>query len=553
MSTAQQQLASIQRSQSLTMMSAAAEDVPNPVSFILRTHGTSTASDLQKAAGEVLASIQFDLSPLFQDEDHPEFFVLDIHEARFDALPGSPFDLAYYIREQMGLRSVEPALETDFSDWAIGGAEGEEAFAVGMFKGFCFEGDEPDPDQSDLNWALRNVGVDKARADHGVDGSGIVIAHIDTGIAQHIETRNIDVANGLNLFGDSPGATDPLRSRPGQHPGHGTATSSVIVSQGAIDSHMPPGFGRITGSAPGATLFPIRAIKSVIRLNQKFVARAVDDARKTKAHIITMSLGGIWSDALKVAIQKAVDENIVVLAAAGNCVREVVYPARYDVCLAVAGTNESGIPWKGSCRGEEVDFSAPGEFVWCARRTRKSDAIDGIGAGQGTSFAVALSAGVAALWLQRHGRDALIQGLKPGDTLQSLFWKLARDTAIKGTLPKSMGAGLLQAHRLLDEPISDRPEIMAASSIRSEPGSSLSQDTLAILTGSDEADFGSASIHAESADAGEIEPVALEIMWRIFLEARQKSLSDPAPPLPPRSEMLSRFCAENARIGPRVP
>ena len=151
MSTVQQQLASIQRSQSSTMMSAAAEDVPNPVSFILRTHGTSTSSDLETAAGEVLASIQFDLSPLFQDKDHPEFFVLDIHEARFDALPGSPFDLAYYIREQMGLRSVEPALETDFSDWAIGGSEGEEAFAAGMFKGFCFEGDEPDPDQSDLS------------------------------------------------------------------------------------------------------------------------------------------------------------------------------------------------------------------------------------------------------------------------------------------------------------------------------------------------------------------------------------------------------------------
>lgn len=51
------------------------------------------------------------------------------------------------------------------------------------------------------------------------------------------------------------------------------------------------------------------------------------------------------------------------LAAAGNCVGVVVYPARYEEVIAVAGINKADQPWKGTCRGEAVDISAPGEFV----------------------------------------------------------------------------------------------------------------------------------------------------------------------------------------------
>jgi hypothetical protein len=39
--------------------------------------------------------------------------------------------------------------------------------------------------------------------------------------------------------------------------------------------------------------------------------------------------------------------------------------------------------------------SAPAELVWRAERQRPQDPTDGIGGGQGTSFAVALTAGVA--------------------------------------------------------------------------------------------------------------------------------------------------------------
>ena len=59
-------------------------------------------------------------------------------------------------------------------------------------------------------------------------------------------------------------------------------------------------------------------------------------------------------------MRRAVAADVIVLAAAGNCVRTVVWPARYVECIAVAGTNAADGMWRGSCRGSAVDISAPG-------------------------------------------------------------------------------------------------------------------------------------------------------------------------------------------------
>jgi subtilisin family serine protease len=190
---------------------------------------------------------------------------------------------------------------------------------------------------------------------------------------------------------------------------------------------------------------------SVIRIRQSTVAQAVEYARQQGCHVVTMSLGGLPSAALKTAIHRAVAENLIVLAAAGNCVSWVVWPARYARCLAIAGTNVADAPWKGSSRGRSVDLSAPGELVWRAKRQRRTDPTDGIDGGQGTSFAVALAAGVAALWLAHHGRDGLIASLAPGERLQDRFRRLLRQSARRppGWNDHDYGAGIVDAHALL--------------------------------------------------------------------------------------------------------
>ena len=102
---------------------------------------------------------------------------------------------------------------------------------------------------------------------------------------------------------------------------------------------------------------------------------------------------------------------MIVMAAAGNQVRIVIAPARFDECIAVAATGEDDEPWSGSSRGGAVLISAPGHKVPAARGEKglsPSSLGNKIGLASGTSYAVAHLAGIAALWLSFHGRDALL-------------------------------------------------------------------------------------------------------------------------------------------------
>ena len=50
----------------------------------------------------------------------------------------------------------------------------------------------------------------------------------------------------------------------------------------------------------------------------------------------------------------------------GQLRRAVVWPARFDECIAVAGVDARGAKWRGSCSGSAVDVSAPAQNVWRA-------------------------------------------------------------------------------------------------------------------------------------------------------------------------------------------
>lgn len=551
MNMASRQIASIKRAQANTFGAQSTSDTPNEIAFTIETQKVSSAEILHETLQRPLTGLSFEIETVFLDDRSPRFFLLTLAGASFDDLPGSPFDIAYHLEEALDGASVEPDLETDFVDW--NGASSDKGFgAASAAKSLCFVSPEPNPDASDLGWALRMIKVDEARAKYKVTGKGVKIAHIDTGIASHVDTASINIDAGLNLIEKIPGAWDPLtKDGIGHNPGHGTATASVIVSNGGLTPTSTSGPGRVSGVAPDAELFPIRAIKTVVRFRQSKVARAIDKARKAGAHVITMSLGGIWSGALRRALHRAVHSNIIVMAAAGNCVREVVYPARYNDCIAVAGMNEDKEPWKGTSRGSEVDFCAPGQFVWCARRNEPSADSHSIGPGQGTSFAVALSAGVAALWLERHGRDSLIKSLTKGETLQEKFKEQVALTARKAPkIPKSLGAGIINAVSLMELKSS---KSFAASGARTVGGNVVEQDALAMLTAAGDKTFGAASTKRAKIDQFDLEGVAGEVIWRVLLEARGRSLRGRAPELPPMSERLQAMCSENENLSVWIP
>jgi subtilisin family serine protease len=153
------------------------------------------------------------------------------------------------------------------------------------------------------------------------------------------------------------------------------------------------------------------------------------------------------------------------MAAAGNQVGFVVSPANYGEVIAVAASNIEDRPWRGSSHGRAVDVTAPGESVHVARAKKGSGGANdySTGLGSGTSFAVALTAGVAALWLDRHGRNALITKYGKAN-LQAVFADTLRRTTRRprGWRTSDYGTGIVNADALLAAALPDTVPTLAS-------------------------------------------------------------------------------------------
>ena len=304
----------------------------------------------------------------------------------------------------------------------------------------------------DAEWPLRELRLRDAWTLEPTRGAGVRIAQPDTGITAHeaLPLTQLDLLNDIDVIDGDDDATDPLERRWWrliQNPGHGTATASVIIG---------PGPKAPCGAAPGATLIPVRCMTGVVQVLDGDVAVAIECARRLDVDVITMSLGGEgFFPALREAVAAAVADGIIVLAAGGNYAPFVPAPARYPECLAVAATDSAGRPWEHSSPGREIDWAAPGEGVAVARARRSGGEVRfSVEGGDGSSFAVAHTAGVAALWIARHGR-AELRRRYPG----AVQWAFQRAVYASIRVPGEdwdrgrFGEGILDAAALLEQPL----------------------------------------------------------------------------------------------------
>ncbi|MGH0515850.1 S8 family peptidase [Bacillus cereus] len=238
-----------------------------------------------------------------------------------------------------------------------------------------------DPQEQLIPW---NVNYIKAPTLHklGLSGKKIKIGIIDSGIADH---KDLNVVDGINILDHNSNFRDDF--------GHGTKVAGVI---GALNNS----YG-LVGVAPDSNLYAIKVLNSKGKGSISNVVSGIEYAIEKNLDIVNLSLQTTTNNSvLKKTIEKAYENNIVIVAAAGNKGGDkgsntVTYPALYDEVISVGAINHNGKRYALSSIGQ-IDLVAPGEYVY----TTVLD--DMYFLYHGTSMATPHVVGVAALLLEHN-------------------------------------------------------------------------------------------------------------------------------------------------------
>lgn len=208
------------------------------------------------------------------------------------------------------------------------------------------------------------------------DGEGSVVYVVDSGIiSDHPELQGASIINLYSYDGDF---SDTI--------GHGTAVASLIV-------------GKTVGVAKKSVVKVVK-IPSGISINisillQAFDAILSDHLQSPGVKVINCSWLISKSQILDLKIQEMQDNNLVVVAAAGNAGLDanLFSPVGLDSVLGVGASDayDRVVSWDGgaiSNWGPEVDITAPGIDVDVALLNGS------IGTASGTSFATAIVSGI---------------------------------------------------------------------------------------------------------------------------------------------------------------
>ncbi len=222
---------------------------------------------------------------------------------------------------------------------------------------------------------------------------------------------------------------------------HGTAVASLLV--GKSDP--------FSGAAPGAELY---AADVYCGLGTGGAADAVVDAiawiARQHVAVINVSLVGPKNVLLEKVVRLVIARGHIIVAAVGNDgpAAPPLYPASYPDVVGVTGVDARRKVLIEACRGNQVDFAAPGADMAAADLSPTFAAV------RGTSFAAPIVAGLLAATLHEPDREAAAKAI---EALASQ----AVDLGPRG-VDKTYGAGL----------VGDGVRTQAALALVSAPGAS---------------------------------------------------------------------------------
>ncbi len=291
-------------------------------------------------------------------------------------------------------------------------------------------------------------------------GSGVVVAVIDTGVAYE---NYAGFAQAPDLAGTAftPGCDFVNNDyHPNDDAGHGTHVAGTI----AQTTNNSLG---VAGVAYGATIMPVKVLDSAGSGTVADEVEAIMWATDYGADVINLSLGGGYASAEEAAINYALSNGVVVVAAAGNeSASSLSCPACYPGVIAVGATdyNRNRAPYSNygcGVSGHCLDVVAPGGDT--SADENGDTYVDGVlqqtfefaclgGLPDFTTFVYCFWQGTSMASPHVAGAAALLLDANPGLTVQQVGDCL-RDTTLDRGAPgydTVYGHGLIQVRDALD-------------------------------------------------------------------------------------------------------
>lgn len=249
--------------------------------------------------------------------------------------------------------------------------------------------------------------ADGARRRYDVDGSGLKVAILDSGVNR----QHADFSTKTRSFEQVDFTGDPLSSAAfDDQSGHGSHLAGIVG-----------GNGMHTGIAPGADLLSMRVLSGPgasgdLVWVERALAWLLEDEASRGVSVVLLAVAdgsghaddsGFCGDAIAEAIRECCNRRIPVVVPTGNLHRRergsagMAFPAVCSEAISVAGSVCSNGRWRlteESQRSPLTTIAAPaGPYVSSARAGASGSAVR-----EGTSQAAAAVAGTLALLQRRH-------------------------------------------------------------------------------------------------------------------------------------------------------
>jgi len=297
------------------------------------------------------------------------------------------------------------------------------------------------------------IGASTLQTAYGLNGTGVVVAVIDTGINPHNDLPGSRIIYNES-FVDGEGYTD--------YAGHGTAVAGIIGASGGTTAK---------GVAPNVTFLNLKVLDAGGYGTLDWILQGINEAVRNTSHpkadIISMSLGAIYGssyDDLSKAVNSAwINNDTIVVVAAGNeggrwygstyygpnygTIRSPGLAANIITVGATGGLDQYSINYSSiayfSSRGPADDGRAKPDIVAPGRDLTTLD-NDGssywISSFSGTSASTPVVSGAIALLLDDNSN---ISWISP-NTVKAAIMMNAEDL---GDNPFAQGAGQINISR----------------------------------------------------------------------------------------------------------